>query len=249
MTTTVHPDAQVPFGVVLGPNCVVGRAILEEDVVLGAGVVIHDGVILRRGVRVYDNSVLGRWPQAAGIIQRPLRTDLPPLEVGAATVIGANVVLYTGTTIGAQTLIGDLTCIREECRIGNQVVIGRSVMMNYNVIVHDRARVMDGSHFGGDMVIESDVFIGPHVSSANDNAMGLKAQTVRRGAYVRRGASIGVGAILLANIEIGEQAVIGAGAMVHRDIPARMIAVGVPARVRGPVPPEMLREIQEEVPQ
>jgi acetyltransferase-like isoleucine patch superfamily enzyme len=248
VTTTIHPEAQIDAGAALGPNCVVGRAVIERGVVLGAGVVIHDGVVLREGVRVFDNAVLGRLPQVAGIIQRPPRADLPPLTVGAHSVVGANVVLYNGTIIGANTLIGDLACIREECRIGANVVIGRGVQMNYNIEVHDRVRIMDGSHFGGDMVIESDAFIGPHVSSANDNMMGMVPQAGRRGARVRRGASVGVGAILLANIEIGEQAVVGAGALVDRSVPPRMIVVGVPARVRGPVPAEMLRPIQEEVP-
>jgi acetyltransferase-like isoleucine patch superfamily enzyme len=244
MTSTLHPEAEIAPEVVIGPNAVIGRAILEEGVVLGAGVVIHDNVWLRQGVRVYDNSVLGRRPQVAGIIQRKPKTDLPWLDIGAHSVIGANVVLYTGTSIGTNTLIGDLASIREECSIGNNVVIGRGVMINYAIEIHDRVRIMDGSHFGGDMVIESDVFVGPHVSSANDNAMGIAEQSVRQGPRIRRGASIGVGAILLANIEIGEQAVIGAGALVDRSIPARMIAVGVPARVLKAVPPELLRPIE-----
>jgi len=246
MTSSLDPEAEIAPGVVIGPHAAIGRAILEEGVVLGAGVVIHDNVRLRHGVRVYDNSVLGRRPQVAGIIQRKPKTDLPWLDIGPNSVIGANVVLYVGTSIGANTLIGDLASIREECRIGNNVVIRRGVMINYNIEIHDRARIMDGSHFGGDMVIESDVFIGPHVSSANDNTMGLAEQPARQGAHIRRGASIGVGAILLANIEIGEQAVIGAGALVDRSIPARMIAIGVPARVTKAVPTELLRSIGEE---
>jgi acetyltransferase-like isoleucine patch superfamily enzyme len=249
MTIEVHPEARIAPGVVLGPNVVVGRAVLEQGVVLGAGVVLHDDVILRRGVRVYDNSVLGRRPQVAGIIQRAPKTALGPLDIGAGTVIGAGAVLYAGTLIGADTLIGDLACIREECRIGNQVVLGRGVMLNYNIEIHDRVRVMDGAHFGGDMVVECDAFVGPHVSSANDNTMGMVPQQIRHGARIRRGASVGVGAILLANVEIGEQAVVGAGAVVDRDVPPRVIVIGVPARLRGPVPAGMLRPIHEEVAQ
>ncbi|HEU5087249.1 MAG TPA: hypothetical protein VFT99_07380, partial [Roseiflexaceae bacterium] len=90
MTTHIHPEAQIASSATVGPNNVIGHAIIEDDVVLGAGVVIHDHVRLRRGVRVFDNAVLGRIPMAAGIIQRPPRTDLPGLDIGERSVIGAN---------------------------------------------------------------------------------------------------------------------------------------------------------------
>lgn len=245
MSVHVHSEARIAPSAVLGPNVVIGNAVVEDDVILGAGVVIYDKVIIRRGVHIYDNTVLGRLPQVAGIIQRPPKADLTPLEIGADSVIGANCVIYAGTSIGKNTLVGDLACIREECRIGNNVVLGRGVMLNYNIEVQDWVRIMDSSHFGGDMVIESDVFIGPHVSSANDNTIGLATQSVRRGAYIRRGASVGVGVILLANIEIGQQAIIGAGALVDSNIPARKIAYGVPARVVRDVPDELLKPLHD----
>jgi acetyltransferase-like isoleucine patch superfamily enzyme len=154
-------------------------------------------------------------------------------------------VLYVGTTIGNDTMIGDLASIREECKIGNHVVIGRGVMLNYNIEVRDRARIMDTSHFGGDIVVEEDVFVGPHVSTANDNTIGLTAGVTRRGPRICRGASIGVGAILLAGITIGEQAIVGAGALVLHDVPPRKIAIGVPAKIDGDVPNDLLRPLGE----
>lgn len=224
--------------VVIYPN-----ACVEEGVRLGNNVVIHDNVLVRRGTVINDNAVLGRIPQVAGIIQRKPKADLPSLVVGENCIVGVGAVLYVGTTIGNDTLIGDLACIREECRIGNQVVIGRGVMMNYNVEIRDRARVMDASHFGGDMLVEEDAFVGPHVSSANDNTIGLRSGQPRQGPHICRGASIGVGAILLAGVTIGEQAIVGAGALVIEDVPARKIAIGFPAKTQGDVPPDLLRPI------
>ena len=228
----------------LGKNVVIAPgALVEEDVVLGNNVVVHADVVIRHGTTVFDNAVLGRPPQVAGIIQRAPNPNLGRLEIGENCVIGAGAVIYVGTSIGDNTLIGDLTCIREECRIGNQVVIGRGVMLNYNIEVRDRARIMDSSHFGGDMVVEEDAFVGPHVSSANDNTIGLRSNPIRQGPRICRGASIGVGAILLAAITIGEQAIIGAGAVVLTDIPPRTIAVGLPAKIQGDVPPDLLRPL------
>lgn len=232
------------LGLQFGENVVIAPgAIVEEDVVLGHNVVIHDNVVVRRGTTIHDNAVIGRVPQVAGIIQRTPKSNLSCLEIGAHCAIGAGVVLYVGTFIGNDTLIGDLACIREECKIGNHVVVGRGVMLNYNIEIRDRSRVMDSSHFGGDMLIEEDVFIGPHVSSANDNTIGLRSNTVRQGPHICRGASIGVGAILLAGVTIGEQAIVGAGALVVEDVPPRKIAFGLPAKIRSDVPLDLLRPI------
>jgi acetyltransferase-like isoleucine patch superfamily enzyme len=104
--------------------------------------------------------------------------------------------------------------------------------MNYNIVIGDRCRIMDGCHFGGDMVLEEDVFLGPYVCSANDNYMGLRKEgLVRCGPKIRRGARIGANATLLANIEIGEESVIGAASLVTTCIPARSLAYGSPAKV------------------
>ena len=245
MCININPEANVAENAIIGPNTVIGKAVIEDNVILGAGVVIYDNVHIAKGVRIYDHSTLGRLPQVAGIIQRQPKQNLPLLFIGQGTVIGANAVLYIGTTIGENTLIGDLACIREECHIGSNVVIGRSVLLNYNIYIHDRVRVMDGAHFGGDMIIESDVFIGPHVSSANDNTMGLDSNVSRRGAHICKGASIGANVVLLANVEIGIQAIVGAGALVDRDIPPRKIAVGSPIRIVKDVPTELLRSYEE----
>jgi UDP-2-acetamido-3-amino-2,3-dideoxy-glucuronate N-acetyltransferase len=227
-----------------GMNTVVyPGAIIEEQVTLGNNVVVHDNVLIRGGTTVNDNAVLGRVPQMAGIIQRKPKSDLAKLEIGRNCVVGAGAVLYVGTVIGDDTLIGDLVSIREECKIGNHVVIGRGVMLNYNIEIRDRVRVMDTSHFGGDMIVEEDVFIGPHVCSANDNSIGLRPSVPRKGPHICRGASVGIGAILLAGVTIGEQAIVAAGALVQEDVPARKMVLGVPARIKGDVPPDMLRSI------
>lgn len=244
MNKSINPHGAIKPVPGWGMNTVVyPGAVIEEDVVLGNNVVVHDNVLIRSGTTVNDNAVLGRVPQLAGIIQRTPKQNLGRLEIGKNCVIGAGAVLYVGTLIGDDTLIGDLASIREECKIGNHVVIGRGVMLNYNIEIRDRTRVMDTSHFGGDMIIEEDVFVGPHVCSANDNSIGLRPGVTRKGPHIRRGASIGIGAILLAGVTVGEQAIVAAGAVVQKDVPARKIAMGVPAKTTGDVPPDLMRPI------
>jgi acetyltransferase-like isoleucine patch superfamily enzyme len=90
--------------------------------------------------------------------------------------------------------------------------------------------------------LEDDVFIAPCVVTTNDNFMGRTEarKALVRGPLIRRGARIGGGAVILPGIEIGEEAFVGAGAVVTRDVPARTVVVGSPARYLRSVPPEEL---------
>jgi acetyltransferase-like isoleucine patch superfamily enzyme len=223
----IDATAEIGHNTVIMDDVVVGR-----NSIIGNSVTIYPDTKIGDGVRIFDNSVLGRVPLVAGVIDRKPSGKLSGLVIGDHSVIGASVVLYTGSIIGNNVLISDLSSIREECNIGDDVVIGRSVIMNYNIVIGNKCRIMDGCHFGGDMILEDNVFLGPFVCSANDSYMGIKKEgLVRRGAIIKRNAKIGANTTLLANIEIGENALIGAGAVVTKSIPAGKLAYGVPAKV------------------
>jgi acetyltransferase-like isoleucine patch superfamily enzyme len=139
--------------------------------------------------------------------------------------------------IGDHTLIGDGASIREETRIGSKTVIGRHVTVNYNTQIGDMVKVQDHSWLAGNMTIEDEVFISGGVGTSNDNALGRAGyhEALSRGPYIARGAAIGVGANILPEVRIGENAIVGAGAVVTRDVPSEMLAMGVPARVIRPI--------------
>jgi acetyltransferase-like isoleucine patch superfamily enzyme len=88
--------------------------------------------------------------------------------------------------------------------------------------------------------LEEDVFLAPCVVTTNDNFMGRteRRHELRKGPTIRRGSRIGGGAVLLPGIEIGEEAFVGAGAVVLHDVPARAVVVGNPAR--------QIREVRDE---
>ena len=90
--------------------------------------------------------------------------------------------------------------------------------------------------------LEEDVFLAPCVQTSNDNFMGRteRRHALRKGPTIRRGARVGVGAVLCPAVEIGEEAFVGAGAVVVTDVPPRVVVVGNPARVLRDVPPEEL---------
>lgn len=226
--------------VVVGHNVSLADEVsLGTNITIGNNVTIYPGVIIGDNCHIFDGAVIGRPPKSTGNITRPIDPALRTLELGADSIVGANAVLYTGSTFGARTLIGDLASIREGCTLADDVVIGRGVMVMYATRVGARTRVIDGAVLTGNMLIEEDVFIGPGAMSVNDNEVYLKRFGLQPfeavGPVIRRFALIGTGANLSAGIEIGMGAIVAPSAMVTSDVPAWMIVAGVPAKPLRPV--------------
>lgn len=213
-------------------------AIIHDNVEIGDNVIIHDYVVvypntyIRNNVEIYDHCVLGKLPTSPGSVARQLKMEYSPLEVGEYTILCPSVVLYTGTIIGAHTLLGDYCSIREECKVGDYCIISRNVSVNYNTKIGNRVKIMDNSHITGDMIVEDDVFISVLVSSTNDNTMGREAYNEDHvcGPHIKKGVTIGAGAILLPKVTVGVNSLVGAGSIVTKDIPDNQVWMGSPAK-------------------
>ncbi len=118
-------------------------------------------------------------------------------------------------------------------------VIGRGSVVDNDVVVGARVKVQTSVYLTAFTEIEDDVFVGPGATTTNDDTMARHGEeTPLRGATLRRACRVGGGTVLTPGVEIGEEAFIAAGAVVTRDVPARAVAMGVPARV--------VREVGEE---
>ncbi len=95
-------------------------------------------------------------------------------------------------------------------------------------------------------MLEDDVFVAPGVTTTNDNFMGRTEQrrALMKGPTIRRGARVGGAAVLCPGVEIGEEAFVGAGAVVTKDVAPRTVVVGNPARVIRDVPDDELIDAQ-----
>ena len=207
--------------------------------------VVYPGVELGEDVVIGDCAVVGKQP-VLGKLSTASRGELPPLVVGDGSAILAGAVVFAGTTLGAGVIVGDQACVRERCELGDEVVIGRGSHVENDTSIGARTRVQANAYVTAYSTVEEDVFIAPCVVTTNDNYMGRSEARLdeMRGPTIRRGARIGGGAVLLPGVEIGEEAFVGAGTVVTKDVAPRTLVVGNPARVLREVAAEELLEQQ-----
>jgi acetyltransferase-like isoleucine patch superfamily enzyme len=211
------------------------------DYEVGENVVVYPGTVIGAGCRIGDNVVLGKQP-ALSPRSTTKREELPPLELGVGTIVSTGAVVFAGTKVGAGVIIGDQSCVRERCLLADDVVVGRGSLVENDTRVGARTKIQANAYVTAYSTLEDDVFIAPCVVTTNDNFMGRteKRHALRKGPTIRRGARVGGGAVLLPGIEVGEEAFVGAGAVVLDDVPPRALVVGNPARRIRDVPDEEL---------
>ena len=207
--------------------------------------IVYEGTVLGEGVRVLENAVVGKQP-TLGASSTTKRDPLPPTTIGDGTVISTGAIVFAGSSIGANCIIGDQSCIRERVAMADDCILGRGSLIENDTTVGAGTRIQAEAYITAYSTLEEDVFIAPCVVTTNDNFMGRteKRRSLMRGPTIRRGARVGGGAILCPGIEIGEEAFVGAGAVVTKDVPPRMLVVGNPARVLRAVNDDELLENQ-----
>jgi len=207
--------------------------------------IVYPGTVLGEGVKVLEHAVVGKQPTLSPR-STAKREPLPPAEIGAGTIVSTGAVVFAGTTIGARVILGDQSCVRERVSVGADVVIGRGSLVENDTTIGAMTKIQAEAYITAYSTLEEHVFIAPCVVTTNDNYMGRTEKRFEsiKGPTIRRGARIGGGAVLLPGIEIGEEAFVGAGAVVTKDVEPRMLVVGNPARVIRAVADEELLEYQ-----
>ena len=216
---------------------------MSSDV--AATAVVHPGTVLGEGCRIGDFAIVGKQPVLSPR-STARREDLPPARLGERTIVSAGAIVFAGAQIGARVIVGDQACVRERVVLGDDVVVGRGALIENDTTVGALTKIQADAYITAYSTLEEHVFIAPCVVTTNDNFMGRteRRHKLRRGPTIRRGARIGSGAVLCPDVEIGEEAFVGAGAVVTRDVAPRTVVVGNPALQLREVPPEELLENQ-----
>ena len=203
--------------------------------------VVYPGTVLGEGCRILDGAVVGKQPTLSPR-STARREELPPAVLGPGTIVSTGAIVFAGTRLGARVIVGDQACVRERVELGDDVVVGRGSLVENDTTVGAMTKIQADAYITAYSTLEELVFIAPCVVTTNDDFMGRteRRHELVRGPTIRRGARVGGGAVLCPGVVIGEEAFVGAGAVVTKDVPPHVVVVGNPARVLRDVPEEEL---------
>lgn len=154
--------------------------------------------------------------------------------IGSNYTIRSNSIIYNDVIIGDNFRTGHNVVIRENTNIGDDVLIGTNTVIEGDVIIGNDVSIQSNVYIPTNSVIEDNVFIGPCACFTNDKYP-VRINYDLQGPKIRRGASIGGNTTFLSNVEVGEGAIVAAGAIVIHSVPPFYLAIGTPARIK-PLP-------------
>lgn len=223
----VAPDVEVP-----------------DDASIAPHVTIYPGVRLGARVSLEQGAVVGRPQKLDARSRSPKRPAGEPTVIGDDCLIGHGAVVAAGARLGDRSTVSDLALVREGALVGCDVLAGRLCVVSRDTEIGDRTRLQNNTIVGPWTRIEEDVLVSPSVLFMSDPTMGRRpVNAVPGGIVVRRASRIGAGALIYQDVEIGEEAVVGANAQVRADVPARTVVIGAPARYLRDVAEEELVEL------
>lgn len=190
---------------------------------------IYQNVQLGVGTMVEEFCIVGAPPR--GVADGELAT-----VIGEQSVIRSHGVIYAGNVIGRNFQTGNKVNIRESNEIGDNVSIGTLSVIEHHVKIADNVRIHTQAFVPEFSVLEDGCWIGPNVVLTNAKypvSPGVKDRLA--GPIIRKGAKIGANSTILPGVVIGENALVGAGSVVVRDVPDGAVVAGNPARIIGQV--------------
>jgi acetyltransferase-like isoleucine patch superfamily enzyme len=178
-------------------------------------------IFLEKEYDIDDNVIIGYLPAR--------KIANYELHIGKGAKIRNGTIIYAGTKIGENLETGHNCIIREECVIGNNLKIWSNSVIDYGCIIGNNVHIHNLVYVCQYSIIEDDVFLAPGVCLANDK------YPVRKfgweGPKILKGARIGMNAVILPGVIIGEGALVGAGSVVTKNVPPHSVVFGNPAKV------------------
>ena len=202
--------------------------------IVGAYSVVYGGSVLREGARLEEHALVGK-PERGYAVGHVYPGTGASTVIGGEAVVRSGAVIYAGAEIGNGTVVGHLTLLRSLVRVGDGSQLGHHLTVERASSVGAQVRCSPGCHITSSCVLADRVFLGAGVRTVNDREL-IWRDPDRVPELLpprfERGARVGSGSVVMAGVTVGEDALVGAGSVVTRDIPAGLVAYGVPARVR-----------------
>ncbi|MFQ5997825.1 MAG: DapH/DapD/GlmU-related protein [Candidatus Bathyarchaeia archaeon] len=207
-------------------------ALISGNFRLGRKATISAYVRIRGPVTIGSQSFIGE-NSSLGF---PTRTELRGnssqsrgrVKLGSNVCVRTNCVIYPSVSIGNFTELGHNVTLREEISIGTRSLIGTNTIVDGYCKIGSRVSIQSGVYIPMRSLVEDDAFLGPHCVLTNDKFMKKGARLI--GPTIKRRARIGANAVIFPGVTIGEEATVGAGAVVRQNIPSRSVVAGVPAQ-------------------
>ena len=237
----------------VGKNCNIGKNVIIENTKIGNNCKIGNNVFLKstnigNNSIIEDNSIIGYSTISGHYYDKNtlkenytnVNTQNYRVIIGNNVLIRTGVVIYFDVNIAQNCWINHNAIIRENVAILEDSTIGSNTICENNVSIGKRCAIHNNTMICAETLIESFVFIGPGVSFTNNSPIGhlRDVPSTIYGAKLRLGCAIGGGSTICPGVEIGQEAIIGAGAVVTKNIPSRIIAVGNPAKKFKDVDPQ-----------
>lgn len=196
------------------------------DVFIAPSSKIYPGVSFGKNVYVDDFCIIG-YP-SKGVAQETF--------IGDNAIIRSHTVIYTGNYVGSNFHAGHKANIRESNKIGSNVSLGTMSVLEHHIEVGDNVRIHTQAFIPEFSILEQDAWIGPNVVFTNARyPLSVQAKSQLVGPIIRRKAKIGANCTLLPGVEVGENAMVGAGSVVVRNVLPNHVVVGNPALFIGSV--------------
>lgn len=205
--------------------------IIEDGVSIGEDCVIESNCMIKRGVVLGSNSYVGVGciigERQIANVSDAKKTRKRELHIGNGALLRSGTILYEGSRIGAEFETGHRVTIREKTDIGDCVRIGTLSDIQGHCRIGSYVRMHSNVHIGMKSEIEDYVWIFPYVVLTNDPTPPSENLV---GVHIHSFAVVSTGSVILPGVDVGQDALIGAGAVVTRNVAEYKVVAGNPAK-------------------